>query len=111
MKVAPLKIGPLNIGFPVVQAALSGYSDWPMRVIARRLGASYAICEVMLDQFLVTVKENRNRNRHFLRISDEERPVGGQLMGAEPEQFAAGAGKLVQAGLAVIDVKFGCQVR
>jgi hypothetical protein len=59
-------------------------------------GASYALCEVLLDQFLVTVK-NRNRNRHFLHQTDEERPVGGQH-GAEPEQFAAGAMKLVQAG-------------
>src|SRR4026209_2247185 len=111
MEFAPLQIGPLAIGFPVVQAALSGYSDWPMRLIARRLGASYAVCEVMLDQFLVTVKENRNRNRHFLPLPDEERPVGGQLMGAEPEQFAAGANKLVQAGFDVIDINFGCPVK
>jgi len=106
-----LQIGSLTIGFPVVQAALSGYSDWPMRLVARRHGASYAICEVMLDQFLVTVKENRNRNRHFLHLSDDERPVGGQLMGAEPEQFAAGAQKLVQAGFDVIDINFGCPVK
>src|SRR5262245_18002157 len=109
--VPELKIGSLAIGFPVVQAALSGYSDWPMRLIARRHGASYALCEVMLDQFLVTVKENRHRNRHFLHITDEERPVGGQLMGAEPEQFAAGAKKLVQAGFDVIDINFGCHVK
>jgi tRNA-dihydrouridine synthase B len=107
----PLHIGPLTIGFPVVQAALSGYSDWPMRLLARRQGASYAICEVMLDQFLVTVKENRHRNRHFLHLTDEERPVGGQLMGAEPAQFAAGAQKLVQAGFDVIDINFGCPVK
>jgi tRNA-dihydrouridine synthase B len=111
MSLPPLKIGPLNIGFPVVQAALSGYSDWPMRLLARRHGASYAICEVMLDQFLVTVKENRHRNRHFLHITDEERPVGGQLMGAEPEQFAAGAKKLVQAGFDCVDINFGCPVK
>src|SRR5687768_2564921 len=106
-----LKIGPVSIGFPVVQAALSGYSDWPMRVLARRQGASYALCEVMLDQFLVTVKDHRRRNQHFLRISDEERPVGGQLMGAEPQQFAAGAARLVQAGFDVIDINFGCPVK
>jgi nifR3 family TIM-barrel protein len=106
-----LKIGPLDIGFPVVQAALSGYSDWPMRLLARRLGASYALCEVLLDQFVVTVKENRQRNRHFLHLTDDERPVGGQLMGAEPEQFAAGARKLVQAGFDVIDINFGCPVK
>jgi nifR3 family TIM-barrel protein len=111
MSLSPLQIGSLAIGFPVVQAALSGYSDWPMRLLARRHGASYALCEVMLDQFLVTVKENRNRNRHFLHITDEERPVGGQLMGAEPEQFAAGAQKLVQAGFDVVDINFGCPVK
>src|SRR5438874_10481614 len=111
MTLAPLRIGPLEIGFPVVQAALSGYSDWPMRLLGRRHGASYALCEVMLDQFLLTVKENRNRNRHFLHLSDDERPVGGQLMGAEPEQFAAGAQRLVQAGFDVIDINFGCPVK
>src|SRR5262245_40655924 len=109
--LSPLAIGPVRLDFPVVQAALSGYSDWPMRLIARRHGASYAICEVMLDQFLVTVKDNRSRNRHFLHLSDEERPVGGQLMGAEPEQFAAGAVKLVSAGFDVIDINFGCPVK
>ncbi|MBP89369.1 MAG: tRNA-dihydrouridine synthase [Planctomycetaceae bacterium] len=105
-----LQLGPVKIGFPIVQAALSGYSDWPMRVIAKRHGASYAICEVMLDQFLVALK-NRKRTGHFLHISDEEHPVGGQLMGAEPEQFAAGALKLVEAGFDVIDINFGCPVK
>ncbi|MDP6719776.1 MAG: tRNA-dihydrouridine synthase [Pirellulaceae bacterium] len=105
-----LQFGPLTIGFPVVQAALSGYSDWPMRMIARQLGASYALCEVMLDQFLVALK-NRQRTGHFLHIGDEQRPVGGQLMGAEPAQFAAGATKLVEAGFDVIDINFGCPVK
>lgn len=109
-ELKPLKIGNLEIGFPVVQAALSGYSDWPMRVIARRHGAPYTICEVMLDEFLVKLKE-RKRTSHFLHNSEEEHPVGGQLMGAEPEQFAAGAMKLVQAGFDIIDINFGCPVK
>src|SRR5690606_9353050 len=92
-----LKIGNVTLGFPVVQAALSGYSDWPMRLIARRAGAAYTLCEVMLDQFLLSVRQ-RQRTRHFLHLSDDEHPVGGQLMGAEPDQFAAGARRLVQAG-------------
>lgn len=108
---ASLHIGNVQLGFPCVQAALSGYSDWPMRLLARRFGASYTLCEVMLDQFLVTLKDQRQRNRHFLHISDDEHPVGGQLMGAEPEQFAAGALKLVQAGFDVIDINFGCPVK
>jgi nifR3 family TIM-barrel protein len=110
LSLPPLRIGPLDIGFPVVQAALSGYSDWPMRVLARRHGASYSLCEVMLDKFLVELRD-RQRTSHFLHISAEEHPVGGQLMGAEPEQFAAGAARLVQAGFDVIDINFGCPVR
>jgi tRNA-dihydrouridine synthase B len=106
----PLQIGSLLVGFPIVQAALSGYSDWPMRLIARRMGASYSLCEVMLDQFLVAVKQ-RERTRHFLYNTIEEQPVAGQLMGAEPVQFAAGALKLVEAGFSVIDINFGCPVK
>lgn len=110
MSITDLCIGNISIGFPVVQAALSGYSDWPMRVIAKRHGATYTICEVMLDKFLVELKE-RKRTSHFLHISPEEHPVGGQLMGSEPEQFAAGADRLVQAGFDVIDINFGCPVK
>ncbi len=106
----PLAIGDIDIGFPVVQAALSGYSDWPMRLLARRFGASYSLCEVMLDQFLVSIKD-RSRTKHFLYNTPEEQPVAGQLMGAEPEQFAAGAKRLAEAGFSVIDINFGCPVK
>lgn len=108
--IVPLRIGKVDIGFPVVQAALSGYSDWAMRLIARRMGASYSLCEVMLDQFLISLKE-RKKTQHFLFNTPEEHPVAGQLMGAEPEQFALGAQKLVEAGFSVIDINFGCPVR
>jgi len=105
-----MRIGTVELAAPVVQAALSGYSDWPMRLLARRHGAAYTVCEVMLDKFLLAVKR-RARTRHFLYLTDEERPVGGQLMGAEPEEFALGAVKLVEAGFDVIDINFGCPVR
>ena len=55
-KLRGLSIGSVQLDFPVVQAALSGYSDMPMRVIARRLGAPYTLCEVMLDKFIVALK-------------------------------------------------------
>lgn len=108
--LSPLSIGNVTIGFPVVQAALSGYSDLPMRVIARQHGASYTVCEVMLDQFLLALSK-RQKTKHYLDIHPSEHPVGGQLMGAEPEQFALGALKLVEAGFDIIDVNFGCPVK
>jgi tRNA-dihydrouridine synthase B len=106
----PLQLGPLRIDFPVVQAALSGYSDWPMRVIARRLGAAYTMCEVMLDQFILNVAKGK-KARRYLRMTDEEHPCGAQLMGAVPEDFPPAALKLVEAGFDVIDLNFACPVK
>src|SRR3989304_6127624 len=96
-------IGRVRLDFPVVQAALSGYSDMPMRLLARRHGAPYTLCEVMLDKFIVELKMGR-RNRRFLHVADEEHPTGGQLMGAEPEQFGPAAVRMVENGFDVIDI-------
>ncbi len=105
-----MHIGPIQLDFPVVQAALSGYSDWAMRVIARRLGAPYTLCEVLLDKFVVEAGGGRKGQRQ-LRISDEEHPVGAQLMGANPEDFAPAARRLVDVGFDCIDINFGCPVK
>jgi nifR3 family TIM-barrel protein len=109
-QLGDLRIGPLRLDFPVVQAALSGYSDMPMRLIARRHGAPYTLCEVMLDRFIVELKPRR-RNRHFLCVADEEHPTGGQLMGADPADFDPAAVVLVNHGFDVIDINFGCPVK
>jgi len=106
----PLRIGPLELDSQVVQAALSGYSDLPMRVMARRFGAAYTLCEVMLDQFLKQVGSS-SRNLARLAIAAEEHPVGGQLMGANPDDFAPAARRLVEAGFDCIDINFGCPVK
>jgi nifR3 family TIM-barrel protein len=105
-----LRIGPLEFDFPVVQAALSGYSDTAMRLVARRMGAPYTLCEVLLDKFVVEVRQ-RNRTRHIMHVADEEHPVGGQLMGADPADFGPAALRLVEQGFDVIDINFGCPVK
>jgi tRNA-dihydrouridine synthase B len=104
-----LKIGNVDIGFPVVQAALSGYSDMAMRVIARRHGASYSLCEVVLDQ--VILQAGKKLKRRFLQVDPGEHPVAGQLMGSDPTEFAAAALELVAAGFDVVDINFGCPVK
>ncbi len=110
VEIQPLKLGNVEIGFPVVQAALSGYSDWPMRVVARRLGAPYTIAEVLIDRFVLDLKD-RARTRHHLLVTDEEHPVGAQLMGSEPADFEPAARRLAEAGFDVIDINFGCPVK
>ncbi len=105
-----LRIGPIRLDFPVVQAALSGYSDWPARVIARRLGAPYVVGEAMLDQFVINVSRGR-KARRYIRVSDEEHPCGAQLMGSSADELVPAALKLAEAGFDVIDLNFGCPVK
>lgn len=103
-----LRIGDILLDFPVIQAALSGYSDAPMRMIARRHGAPFCMHEVVLDKLVVHPGRLQKR---MLRLDPKDHPIGGQIMGAEPEQFAAAAALLVEAGYDTIDVNFGCPVR
>jgi nifR3 family TIM-barrel protein len=105
-----LRIGPHLLPNPVVQAALSGYSDWPMRRLARELGAPYTIAEVVIDTFVTSLRD-RQRTRHHLYVADGDHPCGAQLMGAEPSTFGPAAKRLVEAGFDVIDVNFGCPAK
>jgi nifR3 family TIM-barrel protein len=102
-----LAIGRIALDLPAVQAALSGYSDLPMRLVARAHGAPYALHEVMLDELVLRPGKERRR---LLAIPQEDHPVGGQLMGSQPETFAAAARDLVRAGYDAVDLNFGCPV-
>ena len=102
-----LRIGTLTIPMPAVQAALSGYSDLPMRTVAREHGAAYALHEVVLDELVLRKGKLR---RSILDVPQHDHPVGGQLMGSDPTTFGAAAQELVKAGFDVVDVNFGCPV-
>jgi tRNA-dihydrouridine synthase B len=106
--LAPLRLGPLMIDFPVVLAALAGYSDLPYRTICRDLGAPLATTEVMLDKFLL--HEGKLR-RHLLRSDAGDHPVGGQIMGSDPDLMARAARILRDLGFDVVDLNFACPVK
>ncbi len=108
--VIPLTIGGIPLASPLVQAALSGYSDRAMRVLARRHGAAYALGEVLLDRFVASAKPGR-KTPPRLALAEDEHPVGAQLMGANPDDFAPAARRLVTEGYDVIDINFGCPVK
>jgi nifR3 family TIM-barrel protein len=103
-----LKIGDLTLDFPVVLAALAGYSDLPYRTICRSLGAPFATTEVMLDRFLL----HESKLRRFILKSDaDDHPVGGQFMGSDPDLMAQAARVLRELGFDVIDLNFACPVK
>ncbi len=103
-----VKIGTVEINSPFVQAALSGYSDLPMRTIARRMGCAYTLNEVVLDKFILYPGR---KNKRDLAMTPDMHPVAGQLMGSQPEVFSEAAGVMVDAGYDIIDINYGCPVK
>ena len=93
---------------PAIQAALSGFSDRPMRMVARHFGAELAMAEVVLDEHVLLHGTHRKR---IFRIGQDDHPIGGQLMGSRPEQFGEAAHELVEAGYDIVDINFGCPVK
>ena len=106
--ISPLRFGAIEIRVPVIQAALSGYSDAPMRKIARKFGCEFVLCEVLLDQFVVAV--SKRKSRLYFADSDEH-PIGAQIMGSEPTQFVRAAQRLADEGFDLIDLNFACPVK
>jgi len=103
-----LHIGCVELGFPVVQAAMSGYSDLAMRRVARLHGAVYTLNQGVLDQVVLT---EDGKGDQITRVAPDDHPVGGQLLGAEPAAFARAADVLVNAGYDCVDINFACPVR
>ena len=101
-------IGPLRIELPVVLAALAGYSDLPYRRLCRRLGAPYCATEMLLDRSLLVSGKLRRR---LLKLTEDDHPVAGQLIGNEPGDLARAAELLCETGFDVVDLNFACPVR
>jgi tRNA-dihydrouridine synthase B len=100
-----LKLGSITLDMPFIQAPLAGYTDWPMRVIARRFGAPLTFTGVMLDQIALNHKALRKK---LFQLGDEPHPVGAQLLGIDPADMAAAAKVFVGLGFDLIDLNFAC---
>ncbi len=92
----------------MAQAALSGYSDAAMRLLAREYGCPYTLNEVVLDKL---IGQGGRKMRRMLAVDPHEHPVAGQLMGSEPEQFGFAANFMVEMGYDAVDINFGCPVK
>lgn len=102
-----MKIGSLQLDMPFVQAALAGYTDYPMRILARRFGCPLTFTGVMLDQIALHPKIIRKPK--FLPHKDEH-PVVAQVLGDDPETIAKAAAMFEKVGYDMVDLNFACPV-
>ncbi len=91
----------------VFAAPLAGVSDWPYRMIAKRLGADYSFAEMIAAEGLV---RNNLRTWEMLRRYPDETNLGCQLFGTRPEAIADAAVMMQDFGFDSIDLNCGCPV-
>jgi len=100
-----LKLGTLTLDVPFFQASLSGYSDYTMRMFARRYGCPFVMADVMLAKSVI--HSEVLHKACFLPGADEH-PVGAQILGRTPATMARAARDLVNVGYDVIDINCAC---
>ncbi len=102
-----LKLGNIELGRPFFQAPLSGYTDRAMRQIAREHGVPFAFSGLMLDK---STAHKKVLERMEFSIGPGDHPIGGQIVGTEPETMAKAAANLEKFGYDLIDLNFACPV-
>ncbi len=103
-----MNIGPIKLVLPFCQAGLAGYSDRAMRLVARRRGCPYAVTEALLDTIMLSGGQGLKKS---IDINDEDHPVAGQIIGADPDTMARAARILHDNRYDVIDLNFACPVK
>lgn len=103
-----MRIGSYDIPHSVFAAPMAGVTDRPYRILAKQLGAAYAVSE------MVTAREDL---RHSLKTSrrldhtGETGPIAVQIAGTEPDMMAQAAAYNLQRGAQIIDINMGCPAK
>lgn len=103
-----MNIGAVPIDSPFMLAPLAGYTDSPMRRLARRFGASMVWSEMVSAEGAV---RGGSKTLALLGFHPEERPISIQLFGARPEPMARAAALVGSLGPDVLDLNVGCPAR
>lgn len=105
----PLRIGPLVVETPLLLAPMAGYTDHPMRLLARDGGAGMTYTEVVNAQAYV---RGIRLTQFMLEHDPRERPLAAHFYGRDPDLMAETAAKIeADARFATFDINAGCPVR
>ncbi len=108
MRLAPLRIGPLQLATNLVLAPMAGYCDVSFRLIARRCGGvGLAVTDLLSPEGII--RENY-RSMQLAATCPEDSPLAMQLYGGDAESLRRGAQWAENRGAHIIDLNMGCPV-
>lgn len=102
------RIGPVRVANRLVLAPMEDVSNQPFRRIAKRIGGP----GLMFTEFVsaMAIHYGATKTLRKMRIHPDERPLGIQIFGGEPETMAETARIAEAMGADLLDINMGCWV-
>ena len=103
-----MNIGPFIPANRFFVAPMAGVTDRPFRQLCRRLGAGYAVSEMLSSkQDLWHTPKSLRRANH----EGESGPIAVQIAGAQAPMMAQAAAYNIDQGAQIIDINMGCPAK
>jgi tRNA-dihydrouridine synthase B len=103
-----VNIGPYSLPNRLFVAPMAGVTDRPFRQLCKRLGAGYAVSE------MVTSRKDLWHSLKTSRRADhtgETAPIAVQIAGTDAQMMAEAAAYNVDRGAQIIDINMGCPAK
>jgi nifR3 family TIM-barrel protein len=91
----------------VVQSPMANCTDLAFRLHARQHGMQFAYLEMISSEALV---RNVEATLAMMRVTPEDRPIGAQIVGCDPQVMGEAAAKIEAMGFDLVDMNLGCPV-
>ena len=103
-----MQIGPYVLANPVFVAPMAGVTDRPFRQLCKRLGAGYAVSEMVTSRrdLWDSLKTSRRANHE-----GEPGPIAVQIAGTDAAMMADAARYNIDRGAQIIDINMGCPAK
>ncbi|MBT9505380.1 tRNA dihydrouridine synthase DusB [Rhodoferax sp.] len=103
-----MNIGPFNLENPFFVAPMAGVTDRPFRQLCKKLGAGYAVSEMVTSRpdLWNTLKTSRRANHE-----GEPGPIAVQIAGTDAHMMGEAAAYNIDRGAQIIDINMGCPAK
>lgn len=101
-------VGPVEVSVPLVLAPMEDVTNLAFRLLAKRIGRP----GLMFTEFVsaMAIHHGATKTLKKMRVMQEERPLGIQIFGGEPDVMAETARVAEEMGADIVDINMGCWV-
>ena len=103
-----MRLGVFELPNRLFVAPMAGVTDRPFRQLCRRLGAGYAVSEMVTSQRALWASLKTSRRADH---AGEPGPIAVQIAGVDPLEMADAARYNIDRGAQIIDINMGCPAK